>query len=879
VSFIVTRSEEPVVSDVGGKARALAALDAAGFPVPAWFVVTHEALATSVPDFASSLEPGDEDRMRIRLAAWSPSAAVSAAIADALAGLGPGPFAVRSSAADEDGAGQSFAGQLESYLFVPAAEVPARVADVWRSAYAPRVWAYRRQHGLSPVPSPPAVLVQRMVNADAAGVAFSADPVSGARGRRVVSAVLGLGDALVSGEADADTWHVDRGGDILSRSVVDKACAHRYDATRGAGVCPQPVAESRRREPALSDAQVRAVAQLAQRAEAHFGRPQDIEWAIEDGALWLLQSRAITSLANLPDPDGERIVWDNSNIAESYNGVTTPLTFSFARHAYQEVYRQSCFIMGVTRARIEDNRKTFANMLGLIRGRVYYNLNNWYRVLALLPGFRLNRRFMEQMMGVKEPMPAELVAELERAGAAERFADGMLVARLVWRLLRNLVTLGVRRRRFYQRLDAALADSTATLAQQRLDELAAYYRKLEGQLLTRWDAPIINDFFAMIFYGVLRRLAQTWCADADGTLQNDLLCGEGGMISSEPAQRVKALARLAAAEPALAKLLLEASPATIHAALPAYPAFDEAYRSYLAAFGDRCLEELKLESATLHDDPTTLLRSIGHLAMRAPTAAETTVPDVSQREAAERRVTELLATKPIKRRIFGWVLANARARVRDRENLRFERTRLFGRVRRVFVEIGARLFALGKLDAPRDVFYLDVDEALGFAEGTATITDIASLARLRKQEFERYRALPAPPDRLETRGAVHQGSQFDVQAVAPAAFDGDALAGLGCCPGVVEKEVRVIVDPRGATIDGEIMVAERTDPGWIMLFPACSGLLVERGSLLSHSAIVARELGIPAIVGIPGVTRWLKNGDRVEMNGATGKVRKLGPAT
>jgi phosphohistidine swiveling domain-containing protein len=220
------------------------------------------------------------------------------------------------------------------------------------------------------------------------------------------------------------------------------------------------------------------------------------------------------------------------------------------------------------------------------------------------------------------------------------------------------------------------------------------------------------------------------------------------------------------------------------------------------------------------------------------------------------------------------VLRHARARVRDRENLRFERTRLFGRVRRIYLELGKRLHAVGRLAEPRDIFFLTVEEALGFVEGTTATTDLAGLVALRQREFAGFRAKPAPADRFATRGAVHLGNTFRAaqEAVAPT---GDTLKGIGCCPGVVRARARVITDPRNATIEsGEILVAPRTDPGWIMLFPAAAGLLVEYGSLLSHSAIVAREMGIPAIVSISGLTSWVRTGDWLEMDGSTGVVRK-----
>jgi pyruvate,water dikinase len=878
----VIRGEKADLQDpLGGKARALAALRQAELPIPVWFVVRSEAFHASLtPEQTEALKTaagGAEIRGVVE--PLRPHPDVEAELQTALADLSPGNelVAVRSSASDEDGAQHSFAGQLDSFLFVPASEVADKVAAVWRSGFSERIVAYRREHGLSVMPRAPAVLIQRMVQADVSGVAFGADPVSGRRGVAVVSALFGLGTALVSGECDADTYHVDREGHIIQRTIADKRIAHRHARGSKEGVAPVAITEEQARKSALSDAQVLAVAELVRRTGKHFGRPQDIEWAIEGEKLSLLQSRPITSLAQVSDPDGVLNLWDNSNIAESYNGVTTPLTFSFARRAYEEVYRQFCKILRVPPEKLEANDEIFRHMLGLIRGQVYYNLLSWYRLLTLLPGFKANRRFMEQMMGVKEPLPEELVAELTSSTWSERLRDRFRFFGSLFAMVRNHFSLGRQIRRFYQRLKNALGTDRPHLEKLRPDELVAYYRDLERQLLTRWDAPLVNDFFAMIFYGVLGSLTRKWCQDSEGTLQNDLLCGEGGMISAEPAQRVREMAETARGDAALTTALCEGSLAAIISMMREVPRFREQYQAYLDKFGDRCLEELKLESATLHDDPLTLLRSVGQLARRlASDTRPTPVNEAEERKQAEQRVRSALWFHPLRRLIFGWVLRNSRARVRDRENLRFERTRLFGRVRMIFVELGRRFYALDLLEQPRDIFYLEVNEALGFVDGTTSTTDLKGLVALRKADFERYRQMGRPADRFETRGIVHQGNTFRGKAALAEEQDGDRRKGLGCCPGVVRGPVRVITDPRHATLRiGDILVAERTDPGWIMLFPSAAGLLVERGSLLSHSAIVAREMGIPAIVSIPGVTRWLKDGDLVELDGSSGVVTRI----
>jgi len=882
MSCIVRARDARADGTLGGKAKALASLEGCGFPIPRWFVVTPSAFDQSlVKEQRDDLARAKSHEALAKvLAAVRPDRAVQEEIADALEQLGTANdrFAVRSSAGDEDSQEHSFAGQLDSYLFVPPCEIPEKIAAVWRSAFSERTLAYRHEHGLKSSPKSPAVLVQRMVNAEASGVAFGADPVTGRRGVAVVAAVYGLGTALVSGECDADTYEVDRDGRIINRRIVKKTVAHQFDPTNADSVSAVPVADADADRSVLTDARVLEVADLARRAGNHFGRPQDIEWAYESGQVFLLQSRPITSLAHLADPDGALNLWDNSNIAESYSGVTTPLTFSFARSIYDGVYREFCRIMHVPEGVIASNDRVFTRMLGFIRGQVYYNLLSWYRVLAMLPGFRVNRRFMEQMMGVREPLPDEIVAQLGADTFGDRFRDAARLARTLGGLVWNHFILDRKIREFHVRLKQALAPPHPELDEMRADELAAYYLELERQLLTRWDAPLVNDFFAMIFHGLLRTLAERWCGSRDGRLAADLVRGQNVMISTEPAQRVRRMAALAAGDEGFRTLLCEGALPDILASLQSRPDFQAEYSSYLEKFGDRCLEELKLESPTLHDDPVILFRSVGQLAhgfaqtgQTAPTLAE---PSGSSGTASV-QARRALGWNPLRRMIFSWVAQNARKRVTQRENLRFERTLLFGRVRRIFLQIGQRLEAVNILDNARDVFYLEVEEILGFIQGTATTADLKSLVSVRKAEFKNYRVGNAPDDRFETRGIVYQGNSFRHSRPTEERAD-EERRGTGCCPGLVRGPVCVIRDPRNANLkQGNILVAERTDPGWVLLFPLAAGLLVERGSLLSHSAIVAREMGIPAIVSIPGLTTWLKNGDWVELDGAAGVVRRI----
>ena len=869
------RGLEPLLEELGGKGRALAAV-ASRLPVPPWFALMPSAFyASAGPQLREALS--SDSSSIAQLNELRPSPEVSRQLRQAQAALCPHGFvAVRSSASEEDSARSSFAGQLESYLFVTPEQVEDRVVDVWRSAFSDRVRAYRRGRNATGAIAAPAVIVQCMIDADVSGVAFSADPVSGRRDVAVVAALYGLGSALVSGDCDADTYHVERDGAITGRRIANKSLAHRAKPGSAEGVAAQLVDASISGQPAVNDTQIRQVAELARRSEREFGVAQDIEWAIQGGELYLLQSRPITTLASPGDPTGALKIWDNSNIAESYGGVTTPLTFSFARHAYDGAYRQFCRLMHISEATVTAHDDTFRNMLGLIQGRVYYNLLNWYRVLALLPGYRLNRRFMEQMMGVKESLPDGVLEADREASFFERLRDGWSVAGVALAFTGHYLTLRRRCDAFFVWLRETLGTQRPDYSAASPEELVATYRRLESRLITRWDAPLINDLFAMIFFGTLRRLCERWCGDTQSTLQNGLVSGQGGMISAEPAKLVIEMARVAAKQPSVVTSLCADSLPQALAAVESSTRLSSLYREYLDKFGDRTTDELKLESPTLHDDPLMLLRSVGGLAERFAVNESFGVGAAgeTQRAAAERRVSASLRRNPMRRVIFSWVLRNARQRIIARENLRFERTRLFGRVRSIFTALGRSFQRAGVLPDGDLIFYLEVEEALGYVEGTATSADLAALAALRKAQFERYRAMPAPPDRFETRGMV--GHAAIAQAPQSDTAEKDSRTGLGCCPGTVRGQVRVVTDPRRAGLRaGEILVAERTDPGWVMLFPSAAGLLVERGSLLSHSAIVAREMRIPAVVALSGVMSWLKDGDWVELDGSTGRVVKI----
>jgi pyruvate,water dikinase len=512
-------------------------------------------------------------------------------------------------------------------------------------------------------------------------------------------------------------------------------------------------------------------------------------------------------------------------------------------------------------------------MIGLIQGRVYYNLLNWYRLLMLTPGFRFNRRFMEQMMGVTEGLPADAIPKPQdkQSFAKLRATAGML--RVARRLVSKLFSHNTSVRQFHDKLDVYL--QPVDLKSLSLTQLIDSYEGLQSRVIPAWDTPLMNDLYCMIFHGALRHISERWLDDNLAEIHNDLVSGESGIISVEPVLRMKSLAAIAADDSAFVDDLCDKGRAAIELHIRKNSRFRVPYEEYIAKFGDRCLDELKLESETLSDNPLPLLRGVGQLARCGAYQSSASGGD-SLRILAEEKIARCLEDRPLRRRIYNFTLKLARARVKDRENLRFERTRVYGRVRAIFIEIGNRFVDMGVIAEAHDIFYLDVGEITGLIRGTGIGTTVSSIIACRQDEFAAYRESDDPPRRFITKGPAQLASSMQEVASDDAIESTEQRKGQACSQGLVRGQVRIVRDPRNTEFQsGEILVAQRTDPGWVTIFPLVSGMIMERGSLLSHSAIVARELGIPAIVGVDGACDWLEDGDWVELDGATGMIRRI----
>lgn len=801
-------------AELGGKGYALQQLQDAGFNVPRFIVLPAS--------FFSEIKRLDNG------ASLKIIEACKSSITDWKEFFRGRKVAVRSSAIAEDSDAHSYAGQLKTLLNVAPEQIGAAVVEVWMSSNDALVYEAAHQlHGESGM----AVILQEMVNATAAGVAFSAHPVNGTA-ETIINAVSGLGDKLVDGSITADAYIV------LHGSIVMRQPAETTSV--------------------LSDSQVLQVAELTNNAHNFFGGPQDVEFAFHDDELFMLQSRPITTLPKTAT------IWDNSNIVESYPGFTQPLTFSFIQKMYEAVYRQFSALLGVSRTKIDAHKDAFANMLGLLNGRVYYNLNSWYSALALLPGYSINAAFMERMMGVNEK--PDVTISVVRTTKISAWWE---VATAVTGILRNLVSARRQAKCFahtFNRVYASFAGKDFEAAS--LQQLWQDYQLFERLMLREWKAPLVNDFFAMIYFGLLQKLC-AGIAPEDANLHNRLLAGSDNVLTTQPMKELPKIAAAIAASPALLKIATSGSKEELFAALqaPEHAAVWKLFTAYISVWGERSVAELKLETITYQQEPLLLIGLLQSYLAQRTTATIDRSKTGFNRQQAEAAVRSRLKRSWGKQLLFNHVLRQARYFVTQRENLRYYRTRGFGMVRRMMIALGKRLSECNSIDSPRDVFWLKLEEIEALA---GELKPMHKTVAQRKTVYKNYEPAVVP-ERL-----VSYGTPKGVISLHPTGTTGTdtaALKGMPCSAGIVRATVRLVTyadEPK--SLDGAILATYATDPGFVVLFASAGGILTERGSLLSHAAIVSREMGIPCIVGIEGLMDRLNDGDLIEMDGSTGKV-------
>jgi phosphoenolpyruvate synthase/pyruvate phosphate dikinase len=844
---------------VGGKGANLGELSRIErIRVPAGFCVTTDAFRRIIADAPSMDDLLDrlsrlavDDREAIRTLSAEirqtiERIAIPGDLADAITGalarLGEGAAcAVRSSATAEDLPTASFAGQQDTYLNVvgPAA-VLHHVSRCWASLFTERAVTYRLRNGIDHRTVRMAVVVQRMVFPRAAGILFTVDPITGNRKVASVEASFGLGEALVSGLVNADTYKV-RDGEVIARTVGAKRLAI-LPAPDG-GTREQEIEPERQAQPALTDAQAVRLAQLGRRIEAHFGRPQDIEWCLVDDDFHIVQSRPITTLFPIPEQtDGENHVYLSVGHQQMMTDPMKPLGLSVWLLTAMAPMHEAGGRLFVDIRRHLSSSAGRAGLMGMVAKS------------DLLVGDALQTIIDRDFI----PLLPEEARAAPPAGEppVPIETDPAIVTELIER---SQAVLAALQRDIAGKSGPALFDFL-------LEAIQEHKRFLGDPLSTR----VIMAGAEATWW--LNERLQEWLGiqNAAGTLSQSV----PGNVTSEMGLALLDVADAIRPHPEVVAFLQHAEDEDFLDELPGFTGGREArdaIQAWLDRYGMRCPGEIDITRPRWIERPAMLVPLIlSNVRNFAPgEAARRFEQGRQEAETQEREVLERLRALPDgegKAEETKRMIDRVRTFAGYREYPKYAIVTRYFVYKQALMEEAGRLVQAGVLRETEDIFWLTLQE-LHDVVRTGQVDD--ALIRRRKDAFRSYEAL-TPPRVLTSEGEMINGAyrRDDLP-------DG-ALVGVAVSAGTVEGRARVILDMAQADLEpGDILVTAFTDPSWTPLFVAIAGLVTEVGGLMTHGAVIAREYGLPAVVGVQHATRLIQDGQRIRVHGTEGYVEIL----
>lgn len=691
-------------------------------------------------------------------------------------------YAVRSATNFEDGETNSFAGQFKTFLNVPPREISEKVIECMLSVCNENVFSYIESRKVRIDDVRLDIIVQEMVKPDYSGVVFTSNP-QGLLNETVIAVGEGVGEKVVSEKVLTTSYFYNR-TDSVYYYVGEKDL--------------------------LSPEQIKEIIRTVGKIELILGQNMDIEFAISKGTLFVLQARKITTL-DTANP----LVMDNSNIVESYPGISLPLTISFAKMVYSGVFKSECRRLLRNDNELNKHQKVFEQMVGACNGRMYYKISNWYELMNYLPFHKKVAAIWNDMMGVAQPLNHKTrVSPLIRLRVTKNFIGELR------RVNENMKWLGDH----FLKVESEYRSSFSK--ELTIDESLKLFHKVARRLFPYWDFTLINDMYTFINVGLLKKRL--------GEKANEVISDISDLESMKP---IMELVSLSVNKDKLSEF-----------------EYQKKLHEYIDLYGDRGPEELKLESKTFRTNPELL-----EAAMDDYRSGSVKLGRMSKRMAKELRSRPLLLRKNIQRCKTG---------IRNREKSRLYRSRIFGIVRELMLHVGECLVEQKRIEDKNDIFYLKIDEIERLNDSDA---DLKAIVSERKKQYTMFSHLPAY-SRL-----VFAEHEFDKVHNAINAYgqtgEESRLRGTPCSSGKVSGEA-LVIDSAVQVCDAKnkILVARSTDPGWVFMLAKSKGIISERGSLLSHTAIISRELGIPSIVGVPDATKIIKTGDKITMDGKSGTI-------
>lgn len=686
-------------------------------------------------------------------------------------------YAVRSSFVSEDGDRHSFAGQFETILNVEKCDIKKAVEKVFDSMQNTNVNEYCGANNILKF-NGGCVIVQEMIDADYSGVVFTSNP-QGILNETVVVVGNGIGNNVVEDKEDTTHYFYNQDDGIF------------YFEQNG-------------NTPILEESVFRELIETSIKIKYILGYNADIEFAIKDNIIYILQARPITTL-KFDSP----VIFDSSNIIESYPGVSLPLTQSFVQTIYYEIFKNCLLRITKDKEYINSIDKQLQKMVDVANWRIYYRISNWYDVLRLLPCSKKLIPVWQKMMGVENK---EIVFNANKPSLKTKK-----------QVLKSFMYYIRKCPEYNEKLDKNFkilySDAIEKLDKcETIEELLNLYDNTRKDVLKEWDVTLINDIYTFIY----THLA--------GDKHKGDICDIKNIESMKPAKAINELVRIARDSGIELDI------------------YDNAFDTYIKEYGDRVLGELKLETQTYRTNPE-LLDQYVHNSLCNETSAKEIV-DIENKDDIK---------NPFVKR--------AKIGIKNREISRMNRSRLFGFTRELFLKIGEILVQENKIEHKRDVFYLYIDEI------RKTNDDYKELVVYRKKQEQHYNKVPHYARLVFEKNVVNKERNIEEEILSS---NNKELFGIPTSTGIVSGEV-VVIDDTMSDVDtaGKIIVTKSTDPGWVFMIKNSIGIIAERGSLLSHTAIISRELHKPAVVNVKDCTRILKTGDIVTLDAISGKIEKV----
>lgn len=888
---------------VGGKAANLGEMLNQSIAVPSGFVVTdaafqffldQNALRKPIENALTGLEPelasvnAASAAIRQRILAAEIPACVLERIRDMLSDHLPGAaLAVRSSAMGEDSRQAAFAGQLDSFLNVDPGE-PLRKAILacWASYWSPRVLFYQRSKGI--YLKGMGVIIQELVNSHVSGILFTRnpDPSVARTDALVLEYCAGFGDRLASGDLNP------------GRIVID-----RNDLQWQEQAAPEQLSDCGPIRHLLTQ-QIERLAKAALRLERHFGCPQDLEFTINHhGELYIVQTRPITvdctagqmsEQAHNQQSATPNVLWSNANVNENYPEPISPLLYSIASAGYYHYFRNLALTLGFNRKRVASMEYPLRNVIGVHGARMYYNLTNIHSLLRMAPCGETLAQWFDDFVGIDQAASEGNETLMKRVKTG-RVSRSLELCRTAVQSSFQFLFLTKRVERFERVVDEFAASvESDILASMSLNGLLDRFRGFIDIRNHQWTNASLADLAAMVSYGLLKRLLRGEFQDADQAgMHNSLLKGLRDVISGQPIIELWHLSRIITKTPELRALLASGDDRTILERVrdnPNFADFRSALERFISQWGFRCSGELMLTVANFQEQPESLLEIL-----RAYVEIPDDSPPIAQldRQAADRESETAIILKKLKRRKIVWglpgptkatllkmVLKSCHRSIALRERARLKQALLYSCCRRIALAIGSKLVAGDRLSDRNHIFLFTYQEIDALLAGSAMFPHhTKELAELRRSGHLQLASMQ-PGDVFVLPRGMYLPTK-PANASSPKCEElNDAkseLVGVGACGGRVTAPAAILNDISECRKlnQGDVLVTRQTDPGWGPIFFLIKGLVMERGGMLSHGAILAREYGIPTVVGVQNATSQIRMGQRVEVNGDRGVVQLI----